>query len=75
MVNKTENTQFDLVYKAKSKTWSVKSGDKFADLIQFNEDGTIDVTMKNGDKLNVSQNEEGVEQVRQMAMDFMYAAN
>lgn len=67
-----EVTQF--VYNAKKNSWSVKKGDLSLDLFQFNNDGTIQVSLQNGQTLTVGNNEAGFQQVQQaVAVQGFYA--
>lgn len=64
------------VFNKKKKSWSYSKDGDIRELFSFNEDGSIQACLPNGEKINVPANENGLFQVR-MAMNdgFYYAIN
>ena len=64
------------VFNKKKKSWSYSKDGDIRELFNFNEDGSIQACLPNGEKINVPANENGLFQVR-MAMNdgFYYAFN
>lgn len=64
------------VFNKKKKSWSYSKDGDIRELFSFNEDGSIQACLPNGEKINVPSNENGLFQVR-MAMNdgFYYAFN
>ena len=64
------------VFNKKKKSWSYSKDGDIRELFSFNEDGSIQAYLPNGEKINVPANENGLFQVR-MAMNdgFYYAFN
>lgn len=64
------------VFNKKKKSWSYSKDGDIRELFSFNEDGSIQACLPNGEKINVPANENGLFQVR-MAMNdgFYYAFN
>lgn len=64
------------VFNKKKKSWSYSKDCDIRELFSFNEDGSIQACLPNGEKINVPANENGLFQVR-MAMNdgFYYAFN
>ena len=64
------------VFNKKKKSWSYSKDGDIRELFSFNEDGSIQACLSNGEKINVPANENGLFQVR-MAMNdgFYYAFN
>ena len=50
---------------ANNDSWSMTQNGVTKEIIRFNADGTIQATLQNGEKLNVSNDEAGVMQVRE----------
>lgn len=53
-----------LVYNKKEKSWNFKHNGAVQELFRFNEDGTIQACLPNGEKMNVKPDEAGLYQVR-----------
>ena len=64
------------VFNKKKKSWSYSKDGDIRELFSFNEDGSIQACLPNGEKINVPADENGLFQVR-MAMNdgFYYAFN
>lgn len=64
------------VFNKKKKSWSYSKDGDIRELFSFNEDGSIQACLPNGEKTNVPADENGLFQVR-MAMNdgFYYAFN
>ena len=64
------------VFDKKDKSWSYSKDGDIRELFSFNEDGSIQACLPNGEKMNVSADEDGLYQVR-MAMNggYYYAFN
>lgn len=64
------------VFNKKDKSWSYSKDGDIRELFSFNEDGSIQACLPNGEKMNVSADEDGLYQVR-MAMNggYYYAFN
>ena len=64
------------VFNKKKKSWSYSKDGDIRELFSFNEDGSIQACLPNGEKMNVPADENGLFQVR-MAMNdgFYYAFN
>ena len=64
------------VFNKKKKSWSYSKDGDIRELFSFNEDGSIQACLPNGEKINVPANENGLFQIR-MAMNdgFYYAFN
>ena len=58
-----EKTLF--IHNDKNDSWSMTQNGVTKEIIRFNADGTIQATLQNGEKLNVSNDEAGVMQVRE----------
>ena len=58
-----EKTLF--IHNANNDSWSMTQNGVTKEIIRFNADGTIQATLQNGEKLNVSNDEAGVMQVRE----------
>ena len=56
------------VFDKKTKSWSYSKDGDIRELFSFNEDGSIQACLPNGEKMNVSADEYGLYQVR-MAMN------
>lgn len=58
-----EVTKF--TYNKKDNSWSVSKGSLTLELFRFNSDGTIQATLQDGTTLTVSNDEAGLQQVRE----------
>ena len=64
-----------LVYNKKQKSWNYKDKGALKELFRFNDDGTIQATLPNGQKMNVSQDQAGLYQLRMAVNDGMFFAS
>lgn len=64
-----------LVYNKKQKSWNYKDNGALKELFRFNDDGTIQATLPNGQKMNVSQDQAGLYQLRMAVNDGMFFAS
>lgn len=62
------------VFDKKDKTWSYSKDGDIRQLFSFNEDGSIQAFLPNGQKMNVEQNENGLYQIRMAMNDGLYFA-
>ena len=53
------------VHDAKTDSWSIKQGNLSLELFRFNEDGTIQAHLQNGEVITVGNDEAGLQQVRE----------
>ena len=64
-----------LVYNKKQKSWSYEDKGALKELFRFNDDGTIQATLPNGKKMNVTQDQAGLYQLRMAVNDGVYFAS
>ncbi len=64
-----------LVYNKKEKSWNYKDNGALKELFRFNEDGTIQATLPNGKKMNVTADQAGLFQVKMAVQDGVYFAS
>lgn len=57
------------VFDKKNKSWSYSKDGDIRELFSFNEDGSIQACLPNGQKMNVEQNEIGLYQLRMAVND------
>ncbi len=70
-----ETQSVDLIYNAETQTWSMASEEATHELIQLNDDGTADLCLPDGTRVNVVLNESGLAEAHQFAMaGLMFAA-
>ena len=62
------------VFDKKHKSWSYSKDGDIRELFSFNEDGSIQACLPNGQKMNVEQNEIGLYQLRMAVNDGLYFA-
>ena len=62
------------VFDKKNKSWSYSKDGDIRELFSFNEDGSIQACLPNGQKMNVEQNEIGLYQLRMAVNDGLYFA-
>ncbi len=67
-----EKTLF--VYNKSEKSWSMESNGKVQELFRFNEDGTVQACLPNGEKMDVALNEGGMYQLRMAVNDGTFFA-
>lgn len=64
-----------LNYNKKEKSWNYKDNGSLKELFRFNEDGTIQATLPNGKKMNVTPDQAGLFQVKMAVQDGVYFAS
>lgn len=70
-----ETTSMDLTYNKEKSTWNVEANGESAELIKINNDGTADLFLPNGEKMNVTLDAQGMMAARQATMsNLMFAA-
>ena len=70
-----ETASMDLVYNKEANTWNVVANGESAELIKMNNDGTADLFLPNGEKMNVTLDAQGMMAARQATMsNLMFAA-
>lgn len=62
------------VFDKKNKSWSYSKDGDIRELFSFNEDGSIQACLPNGQKMNVEQNDNGLYQLRMAVNDGLYYA-
>lgn len=70
-----ETASMELIYDKEENTWNVVANGESAELIQMNNDGTADLFLPNGEKMNVTLDAQGMMAARQVATsNYMFAA-
>ena len=64
-----------LVYNKKQKSWNYQDKGALKELFRFNEDGTIQATLPDGRKMNVTPDQAGLTQVRMAVGGGVYYAS
>ena len=64
-----------LVYNKKQKSWNYQAKGALKELFRFNEDGTIQATLPDGRKMNVTPDQAGLTQVRMAVGGGVYYAS
>ena len=62
------------VYDKKNNSWSQIQEGRKTEIFRFNQDGTIQATLPNGKKMNVTNDEAGVYEVRMAVNDGIFFA-
>lgn len=73
-VTKPTGDKVMFVYNKETKTWSMDENGKHQELFRFNEDGTVEAYLPDGNSMNVSLNEEGMYSLRMAVNDGTYFA-
>lgn len=63
-ITKPTGEKVNFLFDKDQKIWSMEVDGKQTELFRFNEDGTVEAYLPNGDTQNVSLNEEGVNALR-----------
>lgn len=63
-----ETASMDLIYNQEANTWNVVANGETAELIKMNNDGTADLFLPNGEKMNVTLDAQGMMAARQATM-------
>ncbi len=74
-VTKPTGEKVLFTYDKKLKSWSMEAEGQERELFRFNDDGTIQAALPNGEKRDFSLNEEGVFQLRMAVNDGVYFAS
>ena len=53
------------IHDAKTETWSISQNGVTKEIIRFNADGTIQASLQNGEKLTVTNDQAGMQKVRE----------
>lgn len=70
-----ETASMDLIYDKEANTWNVVANGESAELIKMNNDGTADLFLPNGEKMNITLDAQGMLAARQATTsNLMYAA-
>lgn len=70
-----EATCMELIYNKEASTWDVVANGESTELIKMNNDGTADLLLPNGEKMNVTLDAQGLLAARQATMsNLMFAA-
>ena len=72
-----ESASMKLLYDQELNTWNVVAEGVSAELLKMNHDGTVQITLPNGEGMTVTIDAQGVAAVRQVAMfntSYYYAA-
>ena len=60
-----ETASMDLIYDQATNTWNVVANGETAPLVKMNNDGTADMFMPNGERMNVTLDAQGMIAARQ----------
>lgn len=63
-----ETASMDLIYNKEANTWNVVANGESAELVKMNNDGTADLFLPNGEKMNVTLDTQGMLAARQATM-------
>ena len=70
-----ETASMELIYDKDLNTWNVVANGESSELIKMNNDGTADLFLPNGEKMNVTLDAQGMMAARQATMsNLMFAA-
>lgn len=70
-----ETASMDLIYDKEANTWNVVSNGESAELLKMNNNGTADIFLPNGQKMNVTLDAQGLMAARQATTsNIMFAA-
>lgn len=59
-----EDNAVDLVYNSENKSWNAVQNGMSYELVQMNDDGTVTLSMKEGEKMTVIPDAQGIETAR-----------
>ena len=75
IIKEGETASMDLIYNKEANTWNVVANGESAELVKMNNDGTADLFLPNGEKMNVTLDAQGMLAARQATMsNLMFAA-
>lgn len=70
-----ETASMDLIYDKEANTWNIVSNGESAELLKMNNNGTADIFLPNGQKMNVTLDAQGLMAARQATTsNIMFAA-
>lgn len=70
-----ETVSMDLIYNKEANTWNVVANGESAELVKMNNDGTADLFLPNGERMNITLDAQGMMAARAVANgNVMYAA-
>ena len=70
-----ETASMDLIYNKEANTWNVVANGESSELLKMNIEGTADLFLPNGEKMNVTLGAQGMMAARQATMsNLMFAA-
>lgn len=70
-----ETASMDLIYNKEANTWNVVANGESAELVKMNNDGTADLFLTNGERMNITLDAQGMMAARAVANgNVMYAA-
>lgn len=70
-----ESASMDLIYDQENNTWNVEANGEKTELLKMNNNGTADLFLPNGEKMNVTLDNQGMMAARQAVMsNQMFAA-
>lgn len=73
-ITSPEGKTVSFVFDKKNKSWSSDADGNMKELFRFNDDGTIQAVLPNGETMNVALNKEGVNQLRMEVYDGLFYA-
>lgn len=75
-VTNAEGAVANFVHDAETDAWFIEQGGQRQELVRFNEDGTLQVTLQSGKTMSVNASAEGMQQVQTaVAYDNCFALN
>ena len=73
-ITSPEGKTVSFVFDKKNKSWSSDADGNMKELFRFNDDGTIQAVLPNGETMNVVLNKDGVNQLRMEVYDGLFYA-
>lgn len=74
-ITKPTGDKVNFVYNEAEKSWSMKADGEVKEIFRFNPDGTtIKASLQNGEKMDISMNQQGLYELRMAANDGTYFA-
>ncbi len=75
-VTNSEGVVANFIHDSETDAWFVEQAGKRQELVRFNEDGTLQVTLQSGQTMTVNASQEGMQQVQTaVAYDNCFALN
>lgn len=69
-----EDSAMELIYNKEANTWNVVADGVSTELLKMNNDGTAEMNLPNGDKMNVTLDAQGMMAARQVVMNSSFFA-